>query len=184
MSQAELGPALGWSHRTAVRWEQGGALPTGTALAKLAALLAPVDLDLASDVAAQAGETLESLGLVARPAPEPVAAAPESPVPAPHVAVAPRLPVDVLADAVVCAAADVTDLLPRALRPILHAALARSRALGLTLEELEEALRVRVEAKPVAGKAAERPRVRVESVEASDDAPGASQPRGRRSRAR
>jgi hypothetical protein len=168
MSQSELGPALGWSHRTAVRWESGRSSPTPGALVKLASLVLQKDVELAAEVAAAAGQTLESLGLVAAPAPQP--------------APAPRVSVDVLADAVVCAAADVTDLSSRTLRPILHAAVARARALDLTLDELEESLRVRIGAKPSARKTSEQARVRVAKVDATDEAP--VPPRSTRSAAR
>jgi hypothetical protein len=63
MSQAEFGPALGWSHRSAVRWDSGRSTPTEQSLVTLAKLLAPVDFDLAAEAATFAGETLESLGL-------------------------------------------------------------------------------------------------------------------------
>ena len=63
MTQAEFGPALGWSHRSAVRWERGHAHPTEESLATLASLLMPVDPELAAEAALAAGESLESLGL-------------------------------------------------------------------------------------------------------------------------
>jgi ribosome-binding protein aMBF1 (putative translation factor) len=169
MSQAQLGPALGWSHRSAVRWESGKAVPSEDALRKLASLLAPIDADLAAEAAAAVGETLESLGLLPMPVVEKAA---------------PRVTDGDLADAVVCAVGDVTDLPPRALRPLLHAAFARARALGLTVEQLEEALRVRVEAKTQTGKAPMRLRVRVAHGEADEREPEPVVERGRRVRTR
>jgi transcriptional regulator with XRE-family HTH domain len=153
MSQAEFGAALGWSHRTAVRWEQGTA-PYGPTLTKLAALLVHVDRDLAVHIAAAAHETLESLGLAGPPT-------------------GPRVTQGDLADAVVCAAADATDLPPRALRPLLHAAFARARALGVTVEQIEESLRVRVDPKAQAGKPPVRLRVgsALEQVDLADRDP-------------
>lgn len=174
MSQAEFGPALGWSHRSAVRWEAGNAVPSDDALRKLASLLAPVDADLAAEAAAAVGETLESLGL----APKPVV------VKAVVEKAAPRVTDGDLADAVVCAAGDVTDLPPRALRPLLHAAFARARALGVTVEQIEEALRARVEAKARTGQAPLRLRVRVAHGETDERDPEPALERGRRSRAR
>jgi hypothetical protein len=155
MSQAEFGPALGWSHRTAVRWERGRSEPTQASLVELASLLAPVDRDLAAEAAVAAGETLESLGLAAKPVEEKRDS---------------RVTANDLADAVVCAVADETDLLPRALRPLLHQAFARARALGLTVEQVEEGLRARVDAKTDKGKERVRLRVRVAQEEGGEPA--------------
>jgi transcriptional regulator with XRE-family HTH domain len=172
MSQAEFGPALGWSHRTAVRWERGRAVPLDTSLHRLASLLLPIDRDLAEEVAVAASETLESLGLVPAPVVEP---APDA-----KKAALPRVTNGDLADVVVCAVADASDLPPRALRPLLHAALVRARALGLTIEQLEEALRVRVEAKT--DRAPARLRVRVAHGEDEERELEPAPERGRRSR--
>ena len=127
MSQREFGPALGVSHRTASRWDTGGSTPGESELRMLAKLLVPVDLDLATDVAAHIGETLEHLGLVAPPPPPPVVTAPP-------------LPPSDLVDIVVCAVAESTDSSPRALRPMLLVAFRRARELGLTVEQVEKAL--------------------------------------------
>ena len=170
MSQAEFGPALGWSHRTAVRWDRGRAVPPEDSLHKLASLLAPVDRDLAAEVAVAAGETLESLGLAPKPVVPPVVEK-----------AGPRVTNGDLTDAVVCSVSDASDLPPRALRPLLHAAFARARALGLTVEQVEEALRARVEAKTDAGKAPARLRVRVAHEEPDEREPEATPERGRRS---
>ncbi|MBV9946955.1 MAG: hypothetical protein JOZ69_08915, partial [Myxococcales bacterium] len=122
------------------------------------------------EAAVAAGETLESLGLAPK---EPK----ESAKPPPRLA-----PSD-LADAVVCAVADATDLLPRALRPLLHAAFARARALGLTLEEVEEGLRPAIETK-ASKREPPRLRVRVEA-QAPDEPEGApAAERAARSKAR
>jgi|HubBroStandDraft_2_1064218.scaffolds.fasta_scaffold70474_2 hypothetical protein len=126
MSQAQFGPALGASHRTAVRWDSGRSDPGGEAFCKLAALLVPHDLALAADAAAYAGETLESLGLVVPPPP-----------PAPPPA---RSKPEVLIDAVLCAAANQAGAVPETMRPILLAAFRRAREVGLSLEEAERAL--------------------------------------------
>jgi hypothetical protein len=71
-------------------------------------------------------------------------------------------------DAVLCHVADASDLLPSALRPILLAALTRARALGLTSEQLDEGLRVRV-ADKVRAKAAPVRRLRVAQPDAPDE---------------
>jgi hypothetical protein len=126
MSQREFGPALLSSHRTASRWDTGHSIPAPSDLRRLAALLVPVDLALAEEAAAHAHETLEELGLVA-PAPPP---------PPPR----PTVTAQDLTDAVLCAAAEVSDVSPRALRPVLYAAFKRTRELGLSVDEVEAAL--------------------------------------------
>jgi transcriptional regulator with XRE-family HTH domain len=126
MSQAQFGPALGSSHRTATRWDAGQSLPAPTELRRLAKLLLPLDTALAAEAAAHMGDTLESLGLVApKPPPPPVA---------------PPTPPQDLADIVVCAAAEASDVSPRAMRPLLHVAFRRAREVGLTVEQVERAL--------------------------------------------
>jgi DNA-binding XRE family transcriptional regulator len=126
MSQRTFGPALGASHRTATRWDAGHAYPAPWELRKLAELLVPVDTALAAEAAAHIGETLESLGLVA-PSPPPTAAPRSTP------------PED-LVDVVVCAAAEASDVSPRAMRSLLHVAFRRARQVGLTVEQVEQAL--------------------------------------------
>jgi transcriptional regulator with XRE-family HTH domain len=167
MSQAEFGPALGWSHRTAVRWERGVSTPSDKSLVRLAQLLVPVDVDLAAEVAKAAGESLESLGLVSQPAPE-----------KPGLRATPHD----LADTVLCAVAEAADLPPRVLRPILHAAFARARAIGLTVDQLEESMRPRIDAKKDGGKAGPRMRLRVSREEAEEGEVEAVVERGRRAR--
>jgi transcriptional regulator with XRE-family HTH domain len=169
MSQNAFGPALGWSHRTAVRWERGHSIPPDDALVKLAGLLVPVDADLAAEMATAAGETLESLGLVTKPALAERAL---------------RVTPEDLGDAVLCAVAEAADLPPRALRPILHAAFARAKSLGLTVEQLEESMRARIDAKKDAGKASPRLRLRVAREETDEAAPEPAVESGRRSRVR
>jgi DNA-binding XRE family transcriptional regulator len=169
MGQAEFGPALGASHRTVVRWEHHRSFPSSAQLRELAGLLLPVDRERAAEAAHWAGGTLETLGLVV-PAP---AVTPAAPPPAP------RVPTAVLVDAVLCRAADESDLLPSALRPILLTTLAQARALGLTLEQLDEGLRVRV-AEKVRAKAAPPRRVRVSHPDMHDEedgSPATSAPR-------
>jgi len=135
VSQRELGERLGFSRRTAQRWVQGGSTPSTVTLADLAGHVLPHDRGLAAELAQAAGTTLDALGLVQRPAPAPAAAAP--PVAPPP---APKLP-DSVVDAIVCAAVDVTDMLPRQMRPALLAAYARTNELGLTAVDVERALR-------------------------------------------
>jgi len=125
MSQKEFGPALGASHRTASRWDSGRSSPSGSELTKLAQLLVPVNLELATQAAAYVGDTLEGLGLVA-PAPPPPPAI--------------RATLQDLVEIVVCAVADQAGAAPQTVRPLLHTAFKRTRELGLPMEVLEQAL--------------------------------------------
>jgi transcriptional regulator with XRE-family HTH domain len=125
MTQQELGGALGASHRTAARWEAGHSTLLPPALAKLAALVHPRDAALAAEIAAAAGQTLESLGIVAPPQP------PAAP---------PPLPASLLVDAVVCVAADALGAAPATLRQALFAAFRRARELRLSVDDVEAAL--------------------------------------------
>jgi transcriptional regulator with XRE-family HTH domain len=147
MSQSEFGPALGWSHRTAARWEGGRAVPSADALRKLTRLLLPKDRELAAHAASHAGETLESLGLIEPPHPPP-------PPPPP---IARSRPED-LVDVVLCAAANHTGSVPETMRPLLYAAFRRAREVGLTVEEVEKAL-----APASAAKSAPEPKARAAS---------------------
>jgi transcriptional regulator with XRE-family HTH domain len=137
MSQRELGYAVGSSHRTASRWAAGQSTPGGHSLRKLAALLYPVDRDLAEEAAAHIGQTLVSLGIEAPP-PPPVPASP---------AVRPEDLVDVL----VLTAVEMTGGAPASMRSMLHAVFKRGREVGLTVEAAEKALQA-VLARPVVEK--------------------------------
>ena len=129
MTQAKFGPALGASHRTAARWDAGRAKPDEHELRKLAELLVPRDLALAAEAAAHAGDTLLGLGLVEPPPPPPM------PSPPP-----PRSRPEDLVDVVLCAVANHTGSVPETMRPLLHTAFRRAREVGLTVEEVEQAL--------------------------------------------
>ncbi|MGH7436041.1 MAG: helix-turn-helix domain-containing protein [Polyangiaceae bacterium] len=187
MTQAKFGPALGMSHRSAVRWERGYAAPPDFSLAKLAALLAPRDLELAAEAAGFAGGTLESLGIVAPAAPVAPAAAPAAPA-------MPEVSLDDRVALVVLAAAEATDATPNSARALLHAAVARAITLGLSVEQLEASLRVRVaapgkkDAAKGAGAATEpavaSPHVRVATKTTTEEAePDATSTQSRRARA-
>ena len=99
-------------------------LPSGPQLAKLAAAVFPRDPQLAAQLAQAAGATLQQLGLV-----------PASPAPAPPMAKPPHL-----VDTVVCAAAEALGVPPPAVRPALLAAFQRAREVGLTTEDVEQAI--------------------------------------------
>lgn len=71
-TQKELGELLRASMRTANRWESGQTLPSVDQIATLAQAVHPRDATLAAALAAEAGTTLEALGLVPPPrAPQP-----------------------------------------------------------------------------------------------------------------
>lgn len=106
-----LGEVLGVSRRTAQRSASSG-VPSDEMRA-LAKLVHPANPKLAARIAASLGTTLEASGIV-KPAPV------EMSPPAPR-----SLPPGVV-DAVVCAAAEVIELMPNDVRPALHAAFARA----------------------------------------------------------
>jgi transcriptional regulator with XRE-family HTH domain len=125
LSQAQLAAALGSSKRTAARWEAGRATLAPWQACQLARLVHRVDPAIAAEVADAAGETLESLGLVA-PAATPAAPPPPA--------------TSLVVDAIVCVAADVLMTTPKTVREALHAAFRRARELRLSVEEVENAL--------------------------------------------
>lgn len=126
LSQRQFGEALHASHRTATRWDAGHSQPSEVSLRKLAAMLLPVNRELAVECAAHMGKTLVDLGLEAPPPPP-------APPPAPYTSVD-------LVDIVVCAAAEAWDGSPRAMRSLLHVAFRRAREMGLKVEQVEAAL--------------------------------------------
>jgi transcriptional regulator with XRE-family HTH domain len=129
MTQRQFGRALGWSMRTASRWDTGRSTPSVATLAKLATLLAPIDRALAEEAASRAGVPLSELAQDERQAGEGHA-------PAATKAVTRAEAVDL----VVFAAAEAADASPRTQRRAVYVAAKRARELGLTLEALEEAL--------------------------------------------
>jgi hypothetical protein len=119
MLQRPLGELLGVSSRTIRRWTIHGTRLDLATLTTLAGAVHAKDPPLASRIAAAHGQTLEQLGIVRPPVP----------APRPDVAATRNL-----ADAIVCAAAEMADISPRVMRPALAAALGRAREAGLTLE--------------------------------------------------
>lgn len=133
MTTKDLAESLGCSERTGQRWFAKQSTPVSSEMVKLARLVHPVNERLAAEIAASAGATLESLGLV-RPAPPPEPAPPAPPPPPPP------LPAEALVDSVVCAAARAANVPPDAqLGPVL-AAFQRARALRMSVEEVVDAL--------------------------------------------
>jgi DNA-binding XRE family transcriptional regulator len=118
VSQRELGELLGASRRTAARWEWGHSELSVSNACDLARRVHPHDPALASELAAAASQTLESLGLLVSTPP----------------------PRALVVDAVVCVAAEVLGMAPGAVRGALHAAFKRTRELQLSLEDVEAAL--------------------------------------------
>lgn len=123
-TQEGLGKMMGVSRRTAQRWGTSG-IP-GYALADLARLALPHNRALALKIAAAAGVTLEATRI--EPPPPPPAPLPDSVV-----------------DAVVCAAAEAMEMMPKEIRPGLHAAFARAKEIGLSVDAIERALRLKLQ---------------------------------------
>jgi hypothetical protein len=142
VTQAELGEKLGVSKRTAQRYSDKGVPPHY--LKELARLVHPFDVALAAEIAGSMGHTLESLGVVAPPAPAPppvvVVEAPPPPPPPPPPLPPPPPPPDGIVDAVVCAAAEAMEMMPRDVRPGLLAAFKRAREIGVTVDMVERVL--------------------------------------------
>jgi len=138
-TQEGLGKMLGVSRRTAQRWASTG-IP-GYYLMDVARLVHPRDPALAREIVTALGTTLEAQGL-AFPAPAPPPLSLSAP-PAPD-------PPGGIVDAIVCAAAEAMEMMPKEVRPGLHAAFARAKEIGLTVDLVERALRSKLrEADPM-----------------------------------
>jgi hypothetical protein len=134
MTQEEFGAAMLSSTRTVARWEKGQSTLVGTDLIRAARLVHRGDRELADHMARQAGTDLVRLGLE-QPSPKPEA----HPVhPALHVA-----------DLMLCSAARAIGSTPEEVRPALQAAIRRALALGVTLDEVDQALQAPPEEAPV-----------------------------------
>jgi transcriptional regulator with XRE-family HTH domain len=138
MDQGDLAEAMRVSRRTIIRWQHGQTAPVEAQVRELAALVHEEDADLAD-------ELLASAMLAPTPAPEdtraeslavshPASATPAKP-PSPHG----RAPAH-LVDAIVYAAADAADMVPRAMRSALRAAFSRAVQLGVSIESIVLAL--------------------------------------------
>jgi hypothetical protein len=138
LTQRELGEVLNVSRRTIQRCMGGKSRVYPEYCHELARRVHPVDSALAAELARAGQTTLEELRVVPRPS----QAAPAASEPA----LAKPLARHLVADAVVCAAADAAAAPPEGVRALLLAAFARARELGLTLEDVEEALRARAKA--------------------------------------
>ncbi len=153
LTQGGLAEMFSVSRRTIVRMVDKKVLPTTLQLNALARAVHPVNPVLAAQLAAEGNETLESLGIV-QPAPPPPIVVPEPPVvaPPPPVFVAPEPPPPppppprplppprLMVESIVCAAAETMQTTPSAVRDVLRTAFARARGLGMTIEEVDDAL--------------------------------------------
>jgi transcriptional regulator with XRE-family HTH domain len=143
MTQAELAEAIGVSSRTVIRWEKGHASLVADQVREIAGLVREEDEELADElfvvtgVSAEDGAAVEVVAaLEALPAPAPkepeTVSAPPGPAPT-H-----------LIDAVLFAAADAVDMVPRAVTPAVVAAFTRAHELGLGIEAVVEGLATRL----------------------------------------
>ncbi len=133
-NQVKLADVLGVSARTVSRWMNGHmVILIAGHYQKLARALYPRDPAFAAELAAMGGTTLQALG--AFPAPASTAA------PAGLSPVSQGVPraARVLANALIGAVAEKSDLPSRQLRPILAAAFAEARELGLSIEDCARA---------------------------------------------
>jgi len=136
MTHRQFGDVLGASERTSLRWARGSASVGIVELQKLAALVHPRDPQLARELAEASNATLESLEIVAPPPP------PSPPVPPPQPAAPEKAPLapHLVADLVVCAAADAIGSAPGVARVALRAAFKRAKEMGVSVAEVERAL--------------------------------------------
>jgi hypothetical protein len=130
------------SRRTVLRWYANKALPGPHNVTPIIAALHPQHRDLAAKLADHLGQTLAALGFaapeVAQKAPPPAAPVPPATPPPPTARAFP--PAELLVDSIVCAAAEALNTTPAAVRPIVRAAFARARGLGVSIREIDDAL--------------------------------------------
>jgi hypothetical protein len=136
-STAKLGEMLGISRRTAQRFVAHG-VPRYYKR-ELARLVLPFDPQLAAEIAQSEEHSLATWGLVM---PEPQVVVPPA-LPAP-----PSPPADGVVDAVVCAAAEAMEMMPRDVRAGLLAAFTKAREIGVDVEQVERVLRDALAARP------------------------------------
>jgi transcriptional regulator with XRE-family HTH domain len=138
LTQKEFGTKFGVSHRTAGRWESRQSQPTLEEVHAIARAVHPKDPALAAALAAEGGTSLEGLKLV-RPAPPATGAPPPTPA-------RPFPSIGLMTDSIVLAAMEAAGTqVPAALdlsffRRVSAAAFHRARGLGLTVDEVDDAL--------------------------------------------
>lgn len=140
-SHAELGEKLGVSRRTAQRFVTDG-VPRHYKR-DLARIVLPFDPGIAAQIAQSEDHTLVSWGLVQ---PEPQVVVQQAPPPRPPPP--PPPPADGVVDAVVCAAAEAMEMMPRDVRAGLLAAFGKARAIGVDVAQVERVLREAVAPRP------------------------------------
>jgi transcriptional regulator with XRE-family HTH domain len=140
MSQTELAEALGSSRRTIIRRERGQTDIAPFQVQRLADLVRAEDPDLADELLVAAG--LEPVAVVEMPPAAPVVevAIMPAPVEEPPKPATPAYVPKQAVEAVLYAAADAIDESPRRIKPAIVAAFARAKEMGLTVEQVVEAL--------------------------------------------
>ena len=142
-TQAQMGDALGVARRTITRWEAGQSYPSVDDMFEMARAVFEKDPALAAELAAEGGGSLEGIGLAKK-----VAAAPHAPPAPAGPPPRPFPPVDLMMDSVVHVAvqalAAAKEQEPIAVaRAVLTVGFSRARALGITIDEADQALRPR-----------------------------------------
>jgi hypothetical protein len=132
-TRVDMATRCGVGRTTFIHWVYGEGAPKPAVLSKLAADVFEVDKDLAAELAACAGITLETLGLGEKSKPPRAAPPPTAPTS--------RVQLRHLADSVVLAVAEMLDRSPNMVRPMLIAAFERADVLGLTVREAIAGLR-------------------------------------------
>src|SRR5258708_1157375 len=129
VSQGQLGDMLGLSRQTIWRYQTGQSNPLASSLQDLSRRVRAIDAELASRLAG-AGTGARKTGFRIAAAARPTSTG------------GGRLVTDtrLMADAIVCAAAEALDPSPRTVRRALLAAFARARDHGLALDAIETAL--------------------------------------------
>ena len=153
LNQERLAKLVGSSKRSVQRWENARSVPMEWHVHTLADAVRPHDAQIAAELDAWAPRPPPPAP--PPPPPMPAVVAPVVPEAKPVVVVPPPpplIPLKVLVDSVVCAAAEAMGLLPNAVRPALLAAFARAHEARLTPEEAVSVLAPPVVEVPVSVK--------------------------------
>jgi DNA-binding XRE family transcriptional regulator len=134
-TQESLGAMLGVSRKTMGRWQAGRGNPSIQQWAQIAVHVHAVNPALAETIAAEMGESLASLGIVAA---SPLQSAPALP---PGARARQGVTTGDLVDSIVCAAAEAVAATPQYIRPALLAAFDRAASVDLAVDEVRTTLR-------------------------------------------
>jgi hypothetical protein len=146
LGQGALGRAIGVSRSTISRWtSRSDAIVGHHTIEAFARLVHPADPALAAEIAAYNGFTLSELGIAPPPPPVPAPMAPQPPVPLPPP------PNPLVAETVLCAAAEVAGQVPAGVRPVVIAAFERADVCHLTVQDVLRGLRPAEPAKKAKG---------------------------------